>query len=106
MMQVSFSDLANRKTAEISDYLAREWSEKVKKEFAEILRGKILQIAHFPESCIQSKRFYNLHLCIVTKQTSFLYRINNNEIEVITVFDNRSSFKSITKEIRKYYGRI
>ena len=105
-MKVAFSDLANKKAAEVSDYLAKEWSEKVKKDFAETLRAKIMQISSFPESCIESAIFYKLRICVVTKQTSFLYRINNNEIEVITVFDNRSSFTSITKEIRKYYGRI
>jgi plasmid stabilization system protein ParE len=105
-MKVVFSDLANKKAAEVSDYLAKEWSEKVKKDFAETLRAKIMQISSFPESCIESGIFYNLRICVVTKQTSFLYRINDNEIEVITVLDNRSSFTSITKEIRKYYGRI
>lgn len=105
-MKVVFSDLANKKAAEVSDYLAKEWSEKVKKDFAETLRAKIMQISSFPESCIESTIFYNLRICVVTKQTSFLYRINDNEIEVITVLDNRSSFTSITKEIRKYYGRI
>lgn len=105
-MKVVFSDLANKKAVEVSDYLAKEWSEKVKKDFAETLRAKIMQISSYPESCIESAVFHKLRICIVTKQTSFLYRINNTEIEVITVFDNRSSFTSITKEIRKYYGRI
>lgn len=105
-MKVVFSDLANKKAVEVSDYLAKEWSEKVKKDFAETLRSKIIQISSFPESCIESAVFHKLRICIVTKQTSFLYRINNNEIEVITVFDNRSSFTSVTKEIRNYYGRI
>ena len=66
----------------------------------------MIQISNFPESCIESELFPDLRKCIVTKQTSFLYRIQSNEIEVITVFDNRSSFKSITKEIRKFYGKL
>ena len=37
-MNVTFSNLANKKTVEVSDYLQKEWSEKVKKEFAETLR--------------------------------------------------------------------
>lgn len=106
MYNVRLSRLATTKLDNLLDYLEEEWSENVATVFEETFSEKLNQIAHFPDSCIQSKRFYNLHLCIVTKQTSFLYRINNNEIEVITVFDNRSSFKSITKEIRKYYGRI
>ncbi|MFP9099675.1 type II toxin-antitoxin system RelE/ParE family toxin [Flavobacterium sp. RHBU_24] len=101
-----FSPLAEKKLLQLFNYLIEEWSVKVKDNFRNILDDKLEQISNYPESCIQSKRFFNLYLCVVTKQTSFLYRINNNEIEVITVFDNRSSFTSITKEIRKYYGRI
>ena len=105
-MKVTFSELATQKTTEVSAYLASEWSEKVKKDFAETLRGKINTIATFPESCVESEVFHNLRRCVVTKQTSFLYRIKPNEIEVVTVLDNRSSFKSIIKEIRTHYGRI
>ena len=106
MYNIRLSRLATTKLDNLLDYLEEEWSENVAPVFEETFAEKLNQIVHFPDSCRQSKHFYNLHLCIVTKQTSFLYRINNNEIEVITVFDNRSSFKSITKEIRKYYGRI
>ena len=101
-----FSPLAEQKLLQLFNYLIEEWSVKVKDNFRQIFDEKLDQISNYPESSVKSKEFFNLHLCIVTKQTSFLYRINNNEIEVITVFDNRSSFKSITKEIRKYYGRI
>lgn len=106
MLNIRLSDLAIKKLDDLLDYLEEEWSENVAFAFEETFADKINQILKFPESCMQSKRFFNLYLCVVTKQTSFLYRINNTEIEVITVFDNRSSFTSITKEIRKYYGRI
>jgi len=106
MQQIRLSELAGKKLDILLDYLEEEWSLKIADNFEKIFGDKLSHIAKYPESCIKSRQFFNLHLCIVTKQTSFLYRINNNEIEVITVFDNRSSFKSITKEIRKYYGRI
>jgi plasmid stabilization system protein ParE len=101
---VYFSRLANRKLVILTDYLAEEWSAKVKQNFIENFKSKIEHISVYPESCMKSGAFPNLYQCIVTKQTSFLYRIQNNEIEIITIFDNRSSFKSITKEIQKYYG--
>ena len=101
-----FSPLAERNLLLLLNYLIDEWSVKAKDNFKLILDEKLNYISLYPESCIKSKAFKNLHICIVTKQTSLLYRITNNEIEVVTVFDNRSSNKSIMKEIRKYYGRI
>jgi len=106
MRQINLSELAGKKLDQLLDYLEEEWSVRVANNFEEMFEDKLLQVAKYPESCLKSKQFWNLHICIVTKQTSFLYRIKFNEIEVITVFDNRSSFKSITKEIRKYYGEL
>lgn len=106
MLQIRLSDLASKKLDTLLDYLEEEWSLSVANNFEDIFGEKLSHVLNYPESCIRSKRFFNLYLCVVTKQTSFLYRINNNEIEVITVFDNRSNFTSITNEIRKYYGRI
>lgn len=106
MLNIRLSDLAAKKLDGLLDYLEEEWSENVAFNFEEAFSDKLKQVLQFPESCIKSKEFFNLYFCVVTKQTSFLYRIKNGEIEVITIFDNRSSFKSITKEIRKYYGRI
>jgi len=106
MLQIRLSDLASKKLDKLLDYLEEEWSLTVANNFEDLFGEKLSHVLKYSESCVQSKRFFNLYLCVVTKQTSFLYRINNNEIEVITVFDNRSSFTAITKEILKYYGRI
>ncbi len=104
--RVYFSGLADKKLVLLTDYLTEEWSVSVKQNFIKILKAKIDHISSYPESCIESDIFKNLRKCIVTKQTSFLYRIKNENIEIVTVFDNRSSFKSITKEIRKHYGHL
>jgi len=106
MRKVVLSDLAQRKLNILLDYLEDEWSITVANNFEANFEEKLLNISSYPESCIESGIFKNIRKCIVTKQTSFLYRIKNEYIEIITVFDNRSSFKSITKEIRKYYGHL
>lgn len=106
MLSIFLSELAVKKLAAILDFLIEEWSPKSSDGFLEKFEDKLKHVALYPESCIKSKKYSNLYLCVVTKQTSFLYRIKNDEIEVITVFDNRSSHKSINKEIRKYYGHL
>ena len=42
--------------------------------------------------------------CVVNKQSSFLYRIKNNEIEIITLFDNRQDQSKIFKEIKEHFA--
>jgi len=106
MRKIVLSNLAQRKLNILLDYLEDEWSIIVANNFEANFEEKLLYISSYPESCIESGIFKNIRKCIVTKQTSFLYRIKNEYIEIITVFDNRSSFKSITKEIRKYYGHL
>ncbi|MHA3787345.1 type II toxin-antitoxin system RelE/ParE family toxin [Flavobacterium hauense] len=106
MHKVVLSKLAQKKLNILLNYLEDEWSLAVANNFEVYFEEKLLHISSYPESCIESGIFRNLRKCIVTKQTSFLYRIKNEYIEIITVFDNRSSFKSITKEIRKHYGHL
>lgn len=106
MHNIILSELAVKKLDSLLDYLTEEWSQKSSDDFFEKFEGKLMHISHYPESCIKSAKHSNLYLCVVTKQTSFLYRVASGKIEIITVFDNRSSNKSIQKEIRKYYGKI
>lgn len=70
-------------------FLTQEWSEKVKQEFIEKLDTKIKQVSLYPKSCPESKLFTNLYTCVVTKQTTFYYRIKEDVIEIATFFDTR-----------------
>lgn len=48
-----------------------------------------------PKSCPESEEFKGLHKCVVTKHNSLFYRITDDEIEVITLFDNRQDPSSL-----------
>lgn len=71
-------------------------------DFIKKLTSKINQISEQPESCLQSIEFKGLYKCIVTKQTTFYYRINfdKKEIEVITFFDTRQNPDKLQKDIK------
>ena len=87
--QVVFSKRARNKLEKLLNYLETEWSLKVKNEFIVKLDRRILQISRHPASCPESEYFPDLHKCVVTKQTTLYYRVKEEEIEVITLFDNR-----------------
>ena len=94
-MKVVLSPTARKKLDTLLEYLQAEWSVKVKREFIKKLDKSVDQIATHPKSCPESQEFKGLHKCVVTKQTSLFYRITEDEIEVITIFDNRQDPTSL-----------
>jgi len=101
-MKVFLSELAETKLLKLSNFLLENWNLKVRNDFIKKLTSKIDQISEQPESCPQSSEFKGLFKCVVTKQTTFYYRINpdRNEIEIITVFDTRQNPNKLEKDIK------
>lgn len=101
-MNVFLSELAEAKLLKLSEYLVENWGLKSKDKFISKLTEKIKQIAYQPDSCPQSSEFKNLYKCVVTKQTTFYYRIkvDTKEIEIITIFDTRQDPKSLKKDFK------
>ncbi|WP_339844320.1 type II toxin-antitoxin system RelE/ParE family toxin [uncultured Dokdonia sp.] len=100
-MKVFLSELAERKLLILSEYLLENWNSKTRDQFIEKLTKKIKQISFQPESCPQSSELKGLYKCVVTKQTTFYYRISTglDEIEIITIFDTRQNPDKLRKDI-------
>ncbi len=101
-MKVFLSELAENKLLKLNDFLLENWNLKVRNDFIKKLTSKIDQISEQPESCPQSYEFKGLFKCVVTKQTTFYYRVNfdRKEIEVITVFDTRQNPDKLEKDVK------
>jgi plasmid stabilization system protein ParE len=99
-MKVFLSPLAERKLLLLLDHLTENWSPVVKDEFLNELKRSIKQIELHPKSCQESIEMPNLYRCVVTRQTSLYYRINSDEIEIVTVIDNRQNPNDIFEEIK------
>ncbi len=78
--------------------------ETSKEKFLKGLEVKVTQISSQPKSAPLVDDFDNLHWCVITSQCSFYYRVLKNEIEVITITDNRQDPDKIIKEIRLYFN--
>ena len=100
-MKLFLSEHAEIKLLKLLDYLLENWNINTRNKFIEKLFKKFDQIIIQPESCPKSSDFHNLYKCIVTKHTTFYYRINfdNKEIEIITFFDNRQNPQELKKEV-------
>ena len=101
-MEVFLSELAESKLLELSEYLIEEWNKRTRDKFIQKLTEKIDQISSQPESCPESSDFNGLFKCVVSKQTTFYYRIlsKSNEIEIVTIFDSRQDPNRLKKEIK------
>ncbi len=101
-MKVFLSELAESKLLKLSEYLLKDWNLKTRDKFISKLNDKIKQISNQPDSCPKSSEFKNLYQCVVTKQTTFYYRIINEqtEIEIITIFDTRQHPDKLKRDIK------
>ncbi|WP_456461340.1 type II toxin-antitoxin system RelE/ParE family toxin [Reichenbachiella sp.] len=100
--KVYLSPVAEFKLQSLTQYLNSEWGEKTKHKFLKELAQSVSKIESFPESCPKSDSFNGIYKCVVSKLTSFYYRIQNEEIEIITVTDNRQNPDELLEEIRKF----
>ncbi|MCM5664442.1 type II toxin-antitoxin system RelE/ParE family toxin [Galbibacter mesophilus] len=100
-MKVFLSELAEKKLLNLSEYLLENWGLKTRNDFISKLTEKIQQITNQPESCPKSSEIENLYKCVVTKQTTFYYRIKleEQEIEIITIFDTRQNPNKLKRDI-------
>lgn len=92
---VVLSETAKTKLSHLLKYLEIEWSKKVKRDFIKKLDQSILKVSHYPESCPESTEVKGLYKCVMTKQTSFFYRVSPIEIEIVTFFDTRQDPKKL-----------
>ena len=97
--KVVISKTAERKLEKLFEYLIKEWSLKVKKDFVEKLDSSIEIIKNQPEIFPESKKGKSLRKCVVTKQTTLYYRYNSKRINIVTLFDTRQDPNKLDKEI-------
>jgi plasmid stabilization system protein ParE len=102
--EVFLSALAERKLSLLLDYLEEEWGPNSKTKYLEKFKQAINQISIHPKSCQVSSEMKGIYKCIVTKQSSFYYRLKAGEIEIITLFDNHQDQKTIFEEIKKHFA--
>lgn len=81
-------------------YLEEAWSAKVKHEFILKLDKSLSQIQKLPDSFPESEKIRGLRKCVVTRQTTIYYKYSKTTIDIITIFDNRQSPKSLREETK------
>ncbi len=102
MLKVFLSPLAEWKLELLLEHIEFNWSRKSRDKFLAKILKSFDKVAKYPKSCRESEEFPDLFECVVTKQTSFYYRIKSDEIEIITVTDNRQDPNRIKEELKQW----
>lgn len=103
-MKVYLSPLAEYKLIRLTEYIEEEWGVTSKNKFLDKLKQKFNQISIQPESSPLTEAFDSVYWSVVTRQCSLYYRIEDNEIEIITITDNRQDPDEIIKEIKAVFN--
>lgn len=74
------------------DYLESEFTKKELNNLATEIEHTIKLISHNPQ-LFQKSDFKNVYRAIILKFNTMYYRINNDEIEILSFFSNRQNPK-------------
>jgi mRNA-degrading endonuclease YafQ of YafQ-DinJ toxin-antitoxin module len=80
---ISWSPVAEETYLKTLNQILDKWTVKEAEDFERLKSHKHL--------CPPSDKLKNLRRCVISPQTSLIYQINNNDIiELVAFFDNRS----------------
>ena len=86
---VAWSLSAKTDIENISHYLMREWGITVLSRFLTKLNWIIAQIVINPNQYPLFNPDIQIRKCVVTKQNTLFYRIVDNKIEIVRIYDSR-----------------
>ncbi|MFV0591418.1 MAG: type II toxin-antitoxin system RelE/ParE family toxin [Draconibacterium sp.] len=93
-----WSDEAIQNLKNIIDYLEQNWTKKEIQKFVRLLDKKLQLIASNPFIFAESTYSAGLRRSVVSKHTSIFYRITNQEVRIITLFDNRQNPSNLERK--------
>ena len=103
-MKIKLTSLASFKLVKLLNYLEEEWSAKTKLKFIEKMNYKFEMLKSTPEIFPISQTRPDLRKLVITKQSIALYKVVEEVIYIITIFDSRQNPSEIENEIKKHFG--
>ena len=82
---------ANGNLDQIISYLEKEWTNKEIKSFFVKLEKAIALLSARPLLFRATNKRKQIHRCLLTRQVSIYYKIVNETIVILSIFDNRQN---------------
>ncbi len=80
-----------KNTLKVYDYLLKEHSAKIAFKFLDNLQQRIELIIQYPEIGKRSQKKPNIRSIILQPHNKFFYRIKNNTLQLLCLFDMRKN---------------
>ena len=87
--EVLYSERALQNAISIKNYLQNNFSKKEVDVFFALLQSFEAVVKEFPKLYSATSRKKNIRRAVLSKQLSVFYRVNNSNIEVLAMLDNR-----------------
>jgi hypothetical protein len=87
--RIFWSPIAEKTYLSTLIWILNKWTIKEVVNFENKVNGLIDKLKFHQNLCPASNK--NLRRCVITPQTSMVYQINGNLIELVAFFDNRSA---------------
>jgi plasmid stabilization system protein ParE len=88
---VQWSDEAMERVDEIKVFLRQQWTDKEVNAFLDLLHGFEELVKRFPNGYERSRKYPGCRRAVIHANVSVVYRVAGDQIEVVTVYDNRSA---------------
>ena len=90
-MTIVWSYSAKESYYEIIDFLLSRWDIEIAENFESRISKTLEKIKRNKHICPKSK-FRNLRKCVIHKNASLIYLVQNHTIFIVDVIDNRSGY--------------
>ena len=87
---IIWSPLAEGTYLDTISYILNEFTIKEAGAFEKKVSNLIQYLKSNKKLCPVSDKQQQYHRCVITKQTSLIYQLNDNAIELVAFIDNRS----------------
>lgn len=89
IMKIIWSEQAKNSYEKIIDFILEQWNSDIALDFESKTNTLLDKLKQNKNLCPASKKT-KLRKCVIHKNTSLIYKINNPNIELVTFIDNRS----------------
>lgn len=96
--RIIWSPEAQKSYSEILDYLNEQWGQTAVSRFIDRTESIIGFIRKYPKQYIFSET-KNAYRAVVVKQVSLFYRVQPDQIELLTFWDNRKNPDNLESSI-------